>query len=118
MTSNNSGTPPEEILTVVRQAHVEMDEELRKVLRVISVGQGLLILAAPLAWSSGQDDAWVAVWIPMALVAVGGLILKLAASKIRRVKLSLLEPVGERRLLACLKDDLAGTGAAGAQVST
>ena len=103
MTTNNDGTPP---------------EELRKALRLMYWGLNLLVLAAPLAWSSGQDDAYIVVWIPMALVLVGGLILKLAASRIRRVKLSLLEPVGERRLLAILKDDLEGTGVGGPQVST
>ncbi len=118
MTTSNSGTLPNGILTVVRQTHVGMDEELRKVLRVISVGKILLVLAAPLAWSSGQDDPYVVVWIPMAIMLVGGLMLNVAASRIRRVKLSLLDPVGDRQLLACLKDDLVGTGEAGPQVST
>lgn len=118
MTTNYSGTLPEETLTVVRETHAGMNEELRKALRLTNWGQNLLILAAPLAWSSGQDDPTFVVWIPMALVLVGGLILKLAASRIRRVKLSLLEPVGERQLLACLKDDLEGTGEGGPQVST
>lgn len=103
MTTNNGGTPP---------------EELGKVLRLIYAGQGLLFLAAPMAWSSGQDGAPFSVWIAMVLAAVGLFILKLAASRIRRVKLSLLEPVGEQRLLAFLGEDLEGTGGAGPQVST
>lgn len=103
MTTNDSGTLPEEILTVVRETHVGMNEELRKVLRLIHVGQGLLVVAAPLAWSSGKNDGNVGVWIAMVLVAAGGALLKSAASKIRLAKTSLQEPVGERRLLAFLK---------------